>query len=263
MFRSQMKKLIWRSILQTLIILSAGFALHAQEKKTIAIIPVKGSILAESENWIFIRHLDDFLQRRNKFDHVGSNVVQQYFQSYSIPVESDADELKNIADDLKVSLLLLVKVIKNDEERQLKASLFDVQEGVIRKTAVETCDCLSTDAASFPFEKVAEILFDAPEIILSSMIEKAAPLPLPTAIELPTAPVVVDTTAKKEEPVTPGIEDSTAKKGGGAWKRYALGAALVGGGVLYFATKGGSGDGDEGALSKLDDPPSPPNTGSN
>lgn len=257
---------VWQLAALAVIVLCTGSVVHAQNKKAIAIIPVKGSVLAEADNWTFIRNLDDYLKKQGRFEHFGTDNVQTYFESYSIPIESDIDELKNIASDFQVNLLLVTKIAESNNRRQLKASLFDAETGAISKTVIEPCACLASDPSTFPFQKIEEILFDAPEIILSSQKDKPALLPPPKKLELPVAPTIVDTTAQNREPEPeekPVTMQPIYKKRGTPWKRYVLGAVLVSGGVVYFLTQNGSGDNSGETFTKLNDPPSPPSSGSN
>ncbi|MFQ5631250.1 MAG: hypothetical protein ACE5I1_20960, partial [bacterium] len=119
--------------------------------------------------------------------------------------------------------LLVSKIVLRDGKRALKASLFDVNAGAISKTILEPCDCQIEVLASFPFQQVAELLFDAPEIILSGVTQKTA-LPLPPIIELPTVPVVKDTTETPAETDIPQLPKRIRSRRSGAWKRYAIGA---------------------------------------
>lgn len=240
----------------------AAFALNGQEKTGIAIIPVSGSELANQDYWELINRFDAFLQQRYNFAHISTNVVEQYFRTYSFPLETDAQELKNIASDLKVETLLLPKIIVQNEKKTFKASLFNVKKGAISKTVLVPCDCQPEDIASFPFQKICALLFDAPEIILTGETKKIGLLPPPTVIELPTVPVVKDTTEVLAEPDLPEQPKRIRGRRSGAWKKYALGAVLLSGGVIYFVTQGGSDANGGEILTKLNDPPDPPDSGS-
>lgn len=253
---------IWRFVSILCFVLCAAFSLNGQEKTSIAIIPISGSELADQDYWEVINRFDTFLQQRYNFEHISTNVVEQYFRTYSFPLETDVQELKNIASDLKAETLLLPKIIVQGDKKTFKTSLFNVKNGAISKTVLETCDCKPEDISSFPIQKICELLFDAPEIILSGETPKAGLLPPPVVIELPTVPVVTDSTEALPEPDSPERPKRIRSRRSGTWKKYAIGAVLLSGGVIYFATRGGSDSNGAEILTKLNDPPDPPNSGS-
>lgn len=233
--------------------------LSAQDATSIATIPVTGSQIPESEYRIIIQQLDAYLQSRYNFSHLPQSRVWSFFARQTAPLESDNDELKSVARELGVRQLVLPRLEQTSDTLIFKVSLFDASQGSITKTVARPCDCQSTVPSSFPFQKIAELLFDAPEIILSTEGQQNVFLPPSTPLELPTLPAIVDSSTDKPQEAPRPLFTPSRKKGK-PWGIYAAGAALVGGGILYFVTRGGSEDG--GPAGRLADPPAPPNPSS-
>lgn len=232
-----------------------------QEEKKLAVIPVRGPNFESRVDWELIRLVDEFIKKRYTFQHISLSTVQAYFKVYPVPVETDREELALLAQDLRAELLLFPRIEQREDQSYLSVSLFDAAAGSITRRAMEPCGCSHDDSTSFPLQRVAELLFDAPEIILSGNEKPDALLPPPpTVIEMPTVTAPGDTIAGGTLPEERRVFlPQKMRRKSGKWMRLAIGAALLSGGVIYFSTRGGS-EGDGTALTRLDDPPLPPNS---
>lgn len=221
--------------------------LRSQQK--LAVLPVTGAELTPGFGQPLTAELTQIIRERYSFDLVPGETVTAYFKRQPVRIDTSVNFLSGAADALDVDLLIVPGVRKTTTGRVLNLALFDRDKQKIVRTSSRDCQCSAPDLASFPFAESLESLFEAPQIILAVEDEEEA-LPPPPAIGIGRKPVAADSGA-----TSVSVLQSNRKHGSG-WFKYAAGAVLLGGGVLYLATQGG-GDNPE-PLTKLKDPPAPP-----
>ena len=220
--------------------------LRSQEK--LAILPITGTDLSPGAVQPLTAELTRIIREHYSFDLVPASAVTAYLKRQPTRNDTSMAFLSEVAQALGADLLVIANISKSESGRLLEISLFNRGKQKIVRSNSRECQCAAPDVASFPFAETLEPLFEAPQIIIAVEDEEET-LPPPPAIGIGRKPVAADSTAP------PVAILPTQPKHGSGWFKYAAGAVLLGGGVLYLATRGG--DNSE-PLTKLKDPPAPP-----
>ncbi len=249
-----------------LILLISPYPLSAQDvasTETVAILPVTGKSLSTQASWRVSGYLSDFIQRKYGYYVLDERYLREYYQKHRVVLDTVTARLQTMARDFHVKKILMPEWVQQGQQSIFRLYLYDAQQNKITKIANRPCACQENNPESFPFARLTELIFETPEIILGVNLPGEEPAAPP--------PVVLPQPKKKEK--TGGESEATEpdsvakvqglilppKRSGLGWKRYAAGAVLVSGGVLYLLTRSGNGAGNPPG-GKLPDPPKPPNS---
>ncbi len=220
----------------------------AQDSLKVVLLPANSPIFTIAEKWTVSEIIQSQIADDRDFSIVDLEDVEALFNDRDINPDSAFSYFNEIADAFSANLLFLPAVEVSTDSLAFKLSLYDNAIRAIKKTIVLGCACDLETPDSFPVKKAFELLFDAPEIVLSDASDVPPPLPAPLIMPLPIAPPPDDSTAVDEK-----IDFVKQKNGsGGKWKKIAAGTLIVGGGIAFLTTR------NEASGEKLVDPPAPP-----
>ena len=229
----------------------------------LAVLPARGADLSSEASWQIQRYLSDYIVEKYSYLILDEASIRAHDRGEPIPDDSLALILKTLGTALQVDLVLLPELLEQDDGSVLRLLLFDVHQGRVRKVASKNCICLETNPQSFPFAEVTRLVFETPEIILTLDVPQETPElppPPPAPVETP-APKEVKAPEEKTAPADTLVVEPTVPlpgveyQKGSRWKRYAIGAAVLTGGLLYWVTKKSDAGQPAG---RLPDPPRPP-----
>ena len=235
-----------------IILLSLHSTSNAQETLSIYVLPAYAPDLPGITGRKIAHEFSAHITTRDDFKACDPELVKTFEKTFSPKAVYSDDELMNIGRELRAEYLFLPTIEVTDSTHTFKVSLFDAVIGITTKVAVQNCECNFKEMSRFPFRRVAEVLFDAPELDLAA---EAGEQPPPAM--LPVMPALVpppDSSAAQNTEKKPAA--APAKKR--SWKKYIASAVVVSGGVLYLTVAKKSDNG--GPREKLGDPPSPPGT---
>ncbi|KAA3619903.1 MAG: hypothetical protein DWQ05_04040 [Calditrichaeota bacterium] len=224
--------------------------LHAQDASPIFVLPAHTPEIGVQKSLEIARELSAYIVTRNEFVESKTDSINPFLAGDSIKLAHDDGELQTLGARIGADFLFIPVVQKNENSAEFKVSIFDVKIGFITKVVVQNCDCDSENISGFPFRKIVELLFEAPDLELvgeSSQTDPPSMLP-----EMPAILTLSDTSNVATD--TAGLSESTKRKR--SWKKYVASAVVAGGGVLYLTVIKKSDKGGSGV--KLDDPPDPP-----
>ncbi len=227
-------------------------AVFAQEALSVFVLPAYNPAISAATGRSIAHEFSAHITTREDFMECNPDSVKALLTAISPKAIYSDEELLDIGRKLNADYLFLPVIQKNVNTHEFKVSLFDVRIGLTTKVAVQNCECNFENISGFPFRRVADLLFEAPELDLTAEIGEHSPpamLPVMPAM-LPTA----DLTGTKGKSKMTG--NSTEHKR--SWKKYLASAVVVSGGVLYLTVVKKPDNG--GLRGKLDDPPAPPGT---
>ncbi|KAA3663457.1 MAG: hypothetical protein DWQ10_00105 [Calditrichaeota bacterium] len=224
--------------------------LFAQASKSIFVLPTYATNITSEKSLKISHELSAHILTRTEFIAGDSDSIRTFENAVEIKAHYTDDALIAIGSKVRADYLFIPEITADESSTQLKVSQYDVQVGLITKVVVQPCVCNPADISEFPFRRLLELLFDAPDFELTTEIPEEAPPAL-----LPDMPVLIppaDTSSIEEQATVEG--DSSSRRRG--WKKYIASAVIAGGGVLYLTVMKNSDDG--GSKVKLANPPNPP-----
>ncbi|MCA9731360.1 MAG: hypothetical protein H6696_12770 [Deferribacteres bacterium] len=241
---------IARAGIITLTIFCLNTSLFSQSKRSIYVLPTYSVNISGTQSQKISRELSAHILTREEFTSGNSDSIRSFQTNAKPKLEYTDDELLALGAKIGVNLLFLPAIENEASSSKFKVSQYDVEIGLITKVVVQPCECNPAKIAEFPFRRMVELLFDAPEFDLNAEIPHDEPPAL-----LPEMPLIIAPADTSSTENADAVLDTTSAAKGRSWKKYIASAVVAGGGVLYLTLKNAD---DGGSQSKLTDPPTPP-----
>lgn len=245
-----MHKLLPRLIACAMILASPAPRGFAQGGKKVAVLPAQGQNLSESQRWQIAGFVALMLEEKYTFAVLDEAAVKESLADTNALNFWRSEEYRALAEVLRVDELLQPAVRIRADTVMFAIDRIESERAEITHTARRPCPCRPENINSFPIADVLEVLYETPDIILGVGLEETA-LPLPPPIDVPATEAEEDSSG-----ALPAQQIPAPGKTFG-WGKYAAGAVLVGGGLLFVMSKGKSNSNTK-TRTKLPDPPDPP-----